>query len=410
MRPGLPASLVNELDNLPAPYSQYRGLAERALERLFYDAAMPIDGERIFISTGDIPAMWLRDSSFQVKPLIRFSGDQEIYRFVSKVIAAQSFFIAIDPYANAFNAQPNSNCWKRDFEDQSPWVFERKWEVDSLISHLQVSLDLYQVSGQSLHLNQTWWRSVVIILDTLERETNHDSNSYRFLRSDAPVYDFLSHDGYGAPFRSAGLIWSGFRPSDDACTLPFNIPQNAYASAQLRRLASVANGEIAARALSLAATVSEAITNFGLIDGMYAYEVDCLGSHLMMDDANIPSLLSLPYLDYCSKDDETYLKTRSFVLSEANPWFFTGSKLAHIGSQHTGPMRAWPLALAMEIITSKTKEPDLMANLVRTASPNGALHESISVNDLADFTREWFSWAEMTFVDALFASTSSKRI
>ena len=403
----LPDVLESALDSLPESPSGSVAIARKALTRLFFEAAKPMSEGRIFISTGDIPAMWLRDSSFQVKPLMRFSTDRDIYAFISQVIAAQSFFISIDPYANAFNVAPNGLCWQRDFKNQSPWVFERKWEVDSLISHLQVSIDLAEWSKKRAHLTPDWWRSIEILISTLEREQLHEPASYRFLRKEVPAHDYLSHDGYGSPFKSEGLVWSAFRPSDDACSLPFNIPQNAYAAAQLKRFAALPDNYLATRALKLSQEISDAITRFGTNDGIYAYEVDCLGNQLFMDDANIPSLLSLPYLGFGSKSDPTYLKTREYVLSKRNPWFFEGKTLGHIGSQHTGAGRIWPLAMAMEIITSESVDPIMLAKLADTASSNGALHESIAVDDPSDFTREWFSWAEMTFVDALFSVNES---
>lgn len=392
---------------MPHSLSQHFALAESCIDRLFDQAASALDDGRIFISTGDIDAMWLRDSSFQIKPLLRFAKDRDVREFIVGVIRQQAFCISIDPYANAFNIEANSKRWHKDFEDQSPWVFERKWEIDSLASFLDVSLGLAEATGNSDHLDEAWWKAALSAVRVFETETQHEPESYVFTRPKAPKHDWLYPDGRGADFEYCGLIWSAFRPSDDACELPFNIPQNAYAAAQLERLAPFAPTDLAARCITLGKAIRAAIEQFAIIDGSYAYEIDGKGGTLQMDDANIPSLLSLPYLGFCDANDLRYLKTRSFVLSEANVWFFAGSQACHIGSPHTGENRAWPLAMAMEIITSEKLELQKLSQLATLAKNSNGLHESVDVNNVKDFTREWFSWAEMTYVDALF-STAEK--
>lgn len=386
--------------SLPGDLTKYLPLAEQAIRRLFEDASRDLGNGKTFISTGDIPAMWLRDSSFQVKPLIYFSKNSEIYDYVASVIAQQAFYIQIDPYANAFNIEPNGNCWHKDFPDQSPWVFERKWEIDSLASFLDISLSLAEVSGNESHLTSDWWKTAEQIVETFARETNHEVDSYRFIRDSEVKHDFLSNDGYGEQFENCGLIWSAFRPSDDACQLPFNIPQNAYAAVQLERLAGIAETTLSEKCIQLSKGIREGIPKEALVDGIYAYEVDGRGNHVFMDDANFPSLLSLPYLGFCSKTDEKYLRTRSFVLSSKNPYFYQGTQFSHIGSIHTGPDRIWPLAMSMDIMTAVNPNRTLLENLVKTAA-HGSFNESVHVNDPKDFTREWFSWADMTFVEVL---------
>ncbi len=392
------------LNSLPNELLTHRQIAAECIARLFDQAATQLDKGRIFISTGDIDAMWLRDSSFQIKPLLRFCSDAIVADFVRGVISTQAFYISIDPYANAFNISANSNRWHKDFEDQSPWVFERKWEIDSLASFLDISLGLTDVTGSDQHLNEAWWRAANSITDVFERELSHDPESYVFTRPKAPKHDWLYPEGRGADFENCGLIWSAFRPSDDACELPFNIPQNAYAAAQLERLAKRANPELADRCRKLADSIRAAIEKFAVVDGIFAYEIDGKGGTLMIDDANIPSLLSLPYLGFCAVGESRYLATRRFVLSKANAWFFTGSQASHIGSPHTGQNRVWPLAMAMEIITSEKVEIEKLNRLAALAIDSNGLHESIDVNDVSDFTREWFSWAEMTYIDAVFTT------
>ena len=395
------AVVLSQIEELPMALSEHTVRLRRCVERLFDQAAKRLDDDRIFISTGDIDAMWLRDSSFQIKPLLRFCNAEPVAEFVRGVIRSQTFFISVDPYANAFNSSASGLCWHKDFEDQNPWVFERKWEIDSLVSFLDVSLGLLEKTNSSRHMDREWWIAVERVISVFEKEQNHDPQTYVFLRPNAPRHDYLYPDGVGRPFANCGLIWSAFRPSDDACELPFNVAQNAYAAAQLERLATFAEQPIAARSLRIANEIRGAITNLAVFDEGYSYEVDGLGNSVNMDDANIPSLLSLPYLGFCDKDDEIYLKTRRFVLSEKNPWFFSGEQVSHIGSPHTGANRVWPLAMAMEIITSQNVEIDKLKVLAEIANKSDGLHESVATDNLNDFTREWFSWAEMTYVDAV---------
>jgi meiotically up-regulated gene 157 (Mug157) protein len=398
------AVVFSQIEELPTALSEHTVRLRSCVERLFDHAAKRLDDDRIFISTGDIDAMWLRDSSFQIKPLLRFSNSEPVADFLCGVIRSQAFFISIDPYANAFNSSENDNCWQKDFEDQSPWVFERKWEIDSLASFLDVSLGLFESTNSAKHMDSAWWNAVERVISVFEDEQHHDPQSYVFMRPNAPRHDYLYPDGVGRPFANCGLIWSAFRPSDDACELPFNIAQNAYAAAQLERLAKVAEEPLAIRSLKIAGEIRSAISQRATFDCRYAYEIDGLGNYVNMDDANIPSLLSLPYLGFCAKDDETYMKTRQYVLSNKNPWFFSGSEVSHIGSPHTGNDRVWPLAMAMEIITSQDIALEKLNSLAEIAKNSDGLHESVSIDDTKDFTREWFSWAEMTYVDAVFTT------
>lgn len=396
---------LKAIDDLPDALAHHRKAANQAVTRLFIQAAKSTS-VGIFISTGDIDAMWLRDSSFQVRPLIRFAAHTEIKNFVAGVIAQQAFYISIDPYANAFNIAASATRWHKDFENQSDWVFERKWEIDSLASFLDVSLGLAESTQDASHLTDSWWRAAKLVLETFEREVTHEPKSYRLFRPGAPSHDHLSNNGFGQPFANCGLIWSAFRPSDDACELPFNIAQNAYASAVLKRLAKVAPVALATRCNSLIESIDNAIEKLALIDGRFVYEIDGFGRSIFMDDANIPSLLSLPYLGFCSVDDESYLATRAAILSEQNAWFFSGSRASHIGSPHTGKNRVWPLAMAMEILTSRGLELEKLDQLLLLANEGDGFHESINVNDPTVFTREWFSWAEMTYFDAVFSAAN----
>ena len=202
-------------------------LCAAIFRRFFEDAVTFLPDSTAFISTGDIPAMWLRDSSWQLRPLLHFSEDPEVLALILAVHRRQLEFIAIDPYANAFNISANGNCWEKDFVDQSPWVFERKFELDSLSTVLDLSLRIL-ARGISSHLDKEFAKTLEIILSVIDKEQNHDAESYVFVRDNVRSYDFLSHGGKGRPYSNTGMVWSAFRPSDDACTYNYHIPDNLH--------------------------------------------------------------------------------------------------------------------------------------------------------------------------------------
>ena len=403
----LPAQVEAAIDSLGALGSQTQRLVRGALERLIFDACIERPGDEVFVQTGDIEAMWIRDSCWQLRPLVRFAADEDIAWLLVGAVKAQVRYLGIDPYANAFNIEANGACWHKDFVDQSPWVFERKFELDSLTAFLHFSLDLVD-AGVREHIDGAWWRVVRDVVDLMQRETQHDVASYRFVRANAPAHDYLSNDGYGAKFAESGLIWSAFRPSDDACELPFSIAANLHAVVVLQRLTTYCDSigveaELAAQARALAESVEAAVQKHGVIERaskqLYAYEVDGLGTAIMQDDANYPNLVSLPWLGHAS--ESLYLATREFALSADNPWYFESPVAAGIGSPHTGSQMVWPLAIAMAGLTAATAADQLAAlrMIEATASADGHIHESFKVDKPEVFTRPWFSWAEMTYVE-----------
>lgn len=411
----LPQALEGLVLTLEPLGPKTQNTARDSLKRLWFDAAKKLHDSSVFISTGDIPAMWIRDSVWQVRPLLPLVSDPEIQAFVLGVIQRQVMYLGIDPYANAFNIEPNGACWHKDFEDQSPWVFERKFELDSWTGFLQLSLDLLS-NGVKDHLTEKWWEVVKELVSLMEKETQHEPKSYRFTRPGNPSHDHLSHDGFGAPHKNCGLIWSGFRPSDDAVELPFHIPSNIHAAIVLQRLAEAAkpfDKELAGRASVLAQSLGQALESFGVAEWqgkqIWAYEVDGLGNQILMDDANYPSLLSLPMLGY--QPDQRYQNTRDFVWSKANPWFFEGYSNSGIGSPHTGQNMVWPLATAIFGITATTPQERLTAlrSIEQCLDESLFIHESLDVSDPSKFTRDWFSWAEMTYVEVAMSCAADLR-
>jgi meiotically up-regulated gene 157 (Mug157) protein len=203
------------------------------------------------------------------------------------------------------------------------------------------------------------------------------------------------------------MVYSAFRPSDDACRYGYLIPSNFFFMNELKQLVLDSHR---ASGMAMAQEIEDGIEKFALINGIYAYEVDGLGNALFIDDANVPSLLSLPYLEVLPASDPNYLQTREFILSKKNPYFFSGTKAMGIGSQHTPANHVWPIAIAVEALTSINKDDrakalDLLEN---TDAGTGFMHESFNVNDDSQFTREWFSWSDMTYVDLVLESVDYK--
>lgn len=377
----------------------------------------PLADGTVFVVTGDIPAMWLRDSAAQIRPYLALARESSaVADLLVSVVRRQLRYVAIDPYANAFNPAPNGACHRRDFPDQSPWVWERKYEIDSLCYPIRSATEIWRATGRTDHLDDTFVAAVRVILQLWRLEQDHPRSKYRFHRRGAEQHDTLSHAGRGAPVAPTGMTWSGFRPSDDACTYGYLIPANAFAAVVLGDLAGLArdvlaDDALAAEALSLRGQIVDGIAGHGLVElpghgTGYAYEVDGMGNALLMDDANIPSLLSLPYLGFCTTDDPHYQANRAWILSRANPWYFSGTAAAGVGSPHTPTGYVWHLALAMQGLTTDDprERDDILRVMEATDAGTGLMHEGFDVDDPARFTRPWFSWANALYCELVLAS------
>jgi meiotically up-regulated gene 157 (Mug157) protein len=386
---------------------------ERCFADTLHSTMTPMPDGTVFMLTGDIPAMWLRDSSAQLAPYLHFAADRpELADLLVAVNRRQLDAIALDPYANAFNAEPNGHGHHDDRTDASPWVWERKYEIDSLCYPLQLAHDLWLATGRSDHLDERYRAAVTAAMGVWRTEQHHEGRSpYRFQRFDAPLSDTLVRDGLGPETAFTGLSWSGFRPSDDATRYGYNVPGNLFAAVTLAGVETIAvdvldDEALAADARSLRLELEAAVDAHGVVStdrygDVYAYEVDGFGNALLMDDANVPSLLSLPFLGWCAPDDARYLATRRFLLSEDDPSFFVGSAARGIGSPHTPDDHIWPIALAMEGLTSTddAERARLLDTLLRTDAGTGVMHESFHKDDPATFTRPWFSWANAMFCE-----------
>ncbi len=390
-----------------------------ALKRTLQRTLTRLEDGTVFVITGDIPAMWLRDSTTQLLPYLRLVESDpggELAGVLGAVVRRQMTLIDHDPYANAFNLEPNGRCHDPADLSDDPWLWERKYEIDSLCFPFLLAFRLWQVTGRTDHLDGAFAGAFRAAVATLSRETRHEERSdYRFVRRGGPASETLSRDGLGAPVGWTGMSWSGFRPSDDACTLGYNVPGNLMAAHTLQQTAAMCRTVFADRQLDeLAAAVSEAdqlsvqicggVERYGVVEHpqhgeVFAYEVDGLDHRVLMDDANMPSLLSLPLTSAVALDDPLYVRTRTLVLSEENPHFYRGRVASGIGSPHTPDRHVWPIALAVEGLTdpSPGRQLELLRLIVSTAAGTDHIHESFHADDDTVFTRPWFSWADAMF-------------
>ncbi|WP_353230470.1 glycoside hydrolase family 125 protein [Novosphingobium sp.] len=367
-----------------------------------------------FILTGDIPAMWLRDSAAQVWGYLHLArGDAALQRLYRGLIGRHARSILIDPYANAFARDPaaKSPLWwvAQDMTTMRPGVAERKWEVDSLCHVVRLAWGYWQATGDTAPFDAEWQRAARVIVATLRAEQRKDGTSlYRFQRNTSNPADTLMLNGQGAPTQKIGLIHSMFRPSDDACVYPFLIPANLFAVQALRWLAQIAgmvlhDAALANDALALAAEVEAALARAGRVgsgaDAVWAYEVDGFGNTLFMDDANAPSLSSLAYLGAVPRNDAVFRRTEARAWSSANPYFFAQGGHSGIGGPHAGAGMIWPMSLMIRALSSDDPRvvAACIAQLKTSHAGTGFMHEAFEAGNPTHYTRPWFAWANGLF-------------
>ena len=366
-----------------------------------------------FIITGDIEAMWLRDSTAQVLQYIRFADDPAVARLIEGLLARQAACVAVDPYANSFNETASGRHWdSSDLPAPDPRVWERKYEVDSLCWPLLLAERLEKKTGERSFLTPEFHQMMRTIVEVFSLEQHHENSEYRFIRHSPYPEPDLGADGRGAPVAPSGMTWSGFRPSDDACTYGYLVPSNLFAVRALRSLirfagilgdSVLAEKSCALREEMLAGLERHAVVPTEKYGEIWCYETDALGHHLLMDDANCPSLLSLPWLGVCDRKDPRYLRTRAFVLSRDNPYFHAGAAAEGVGSPHTPKGYIWPIALCVQILTSvNDKEAAAcLRMLLTTHAGTRLMHESFDPDQPDRFTRSWFAWANSMFGEAI---------
>jgi uncharacterized protein len=378
-----------------------------------------------YVVTGDIDAMWLRDSSAQVWPYLRLAlKDARLRILLEGVIRRQTRMILLDPYANAFTRQPTDPplSWAAgDRTEHRAGVAERKWEIDSLCFPIRLAYGYWQTTGHAGPFDAHWRAAAAAILRTFtEQQRKQSQGPYSFQRKAESPYDTQGLSGFGNPAEANGMIFSMFRPSDDACIFPLFVPANLFAAKALGQLAELAanaakDTALAARASALSDEVAQATAQHGRIDHpqlgeIWAYEVDGYGSHLLMDDANAPGLVSLAYLGICPTGDAVYQRTRAFALSDANPYFFRGTAAEGVGGPHIGLNSVWPMSIMYRAFTS-TDDAEIrqcLRWLRDTTAGTGFMHESFIKDNPSKFTRAWFAWANTLFGELMMTLADKK--
>ncbi|KAJ2459797.1 hypothetical protein GGF42_001245 [Coemansia sp. RSA 2424] len=378
-----------------------------------------------FLVTGDITAQWIRDSANQVLPYIPFASvDEDLARLVLGLVNMQAEELLGYPYGNAFQPPPRSglapaeNGIAVDLTVEPPFnnrtVFEAKFELDSFASFFQLSTAYWRATKDYQFMySKSWSNAMASVLTTIRRLQEPTFNSKRKLNDPLIQYSRLTDSatetqfgrGVGNPVRYTGMAKTLFRPSDDATIFPFLIPANAFLAVELSNLSYMLTSigvyaEQAGLAKTMANEIRRGVLQYGTTTHpkyghVFAYETDGYGSALVMDDANGPALLSLPYLGFVSTSDVIYQNTRKMILSpDDNPWYFSGTYIQGIGSPHTGFLKVWPMAIIMRGLTStnRTEVKECLDQLKATTSGLGLMHESVNVNKPADYTRSWFAW------------------
>lgn len=398
-------------------------IKDEKLKSLFYncfintiETTVTVEDNDTFVITGDIPAMWLRDSTSQVEHYLPFVKENENLKdlFIG-LINRQMKCILIDPYANAFNKEANGQKWDNDITRDSPWVWERKYEIDSLCYPVRLIYKYWKESGDTSFFNDEIKNVFNIIIDLWTTEQDHFGKSdYSFQRLNCSETDTLCNKGLGNAVSYTGMTWSGFRPSDDACKYGYLIPANMFASVVLKYIEEIAETiykdySLKEKALNLRNEIENGIEKYGIIENeefgkIYAYETDGLGNYNFMDDANVPSLLSIPYIEFRNIDDEIYQNTRKFILSKNNPFYYEGTVASGIGSPHTPPEYIWHIALSMAGLTTNNKDEilSLLNKLINTDGDTGFMHEGFYCNNPKEFTRDWFAWSNSLFAHFIY--------
>ncbi len=411
--PSAVKSRVTYYANKLSAYPKLKKMYENCYPNTIETALVPCEDGTYFVLTGDIPAMWLRDSAAQVTHYMPLAKDEEVGKIIEGVIRRQLMYVEIDPYANAFNKEPNGEGHTEDIPKNGPWVFERKYEVDSLCYPIRLLYLYWKASGKTEIIKEKLEDVAKIILNQWKNEQHHfEKSPYRFTRPNPdPAWDTIYNEGMGNPVVYTGMTWSGFRPSDDACEYGYLTASEMFAVVVLGYMEEMLrlvceNVPLASECASLRGEIQAGIEKYSIVEHeiygkIYACETDGMGHYSMIDDANIPSLLSIPYIGYANVDNELYQNTRKFLLSKENPYYFEGKFAKGIGSRHTPSNYVWHMALVMQGLTSidANEKKELLEMIVNTDADTGYLHEGFHVDNPKEFTREWFTWPNSLFCE-----------
>lgn len=369
-----------------------------------------LDNDEVYLVTGDIPAMWLRDSSASVIQYLDFVNiDEDIFKLIKGLIKRQFFYINVDPYTNAFNKEPNGAGHKDDHGLRTPFTWERKFEIDSLCYPIWLIYSLYNSTKDITLLDDLFVRTCKTIMNVFKKEQNHHelSDYYHYRDGEKEGFNIPNH-GKGGEVKQTGMIWSGYRPSDDACKYGFFIPGNMFAVVILgymsELLKEINQNELSDEALKLRKEVDDGIKKYSIFNHykygkIYAYETDGLGNYLLMDDANVPSLLSIPYFKYADIEDEIYQNTRRYCLSFDNDYYYEGEVIKGIGSPHTPSGYVWHIGVALQALTTNDEQErkELIDMILNSDADTLFTHEGVYKDDDKIFTRSWFAWSNSLF-------------
>ena len=369
----------------------------------------------VFLYTGDIHAMWNRDGVQQITPYLSMAGENaEVRGLIAGALRCMFRLICKDPYANSFNIAPVGHHYAGiDMPPAGPWVWEQKYEIDTLCFPLRLAYQYWKKTEDASVFDNDFVQTVRLIVEQLILEQHHDErSSYRHRRKDCPWQDTLQNDGKGYPTKYTGMTWQGFRPSDDAVKFGYSIPGNMLAAVVLGYLQELdAALELFDRAFleklgRLKLEIEHGIEDFGIVvhpkyGRIYAYETDGFGNHVLADDANVPNLLSAPYLGFCSPEDPVYQNTRRFVLSEDNPYYASGTAAKGLGSPHTPRGYVWHMGLCMQGMTASSEKEvrQVLEMLIASDADTGYMHEGFNANDPGEFTRSWFAASNSMFAE-----------
>ena len=367
---------------------------------------------KYFVITGDIPALWLRDSSAQVQHYLPFApNSEEVQNLVKGLLKTQIECILIDPYANAYNKTDNGAGHQDDETEMGPRIWERKYEIDSLCYPMRLAYQYWNIMNDESIFDEDFKTVMEEIVKLWTVEQNHETSPYSFYRDNKIERGILANHGRGTEVAYTGMTWSGFRPSDDACKYGYLVPSNFFAFVELGHIAEMAekiyeDKELAEKAKKLAGEIREGLEKFAVVEHkdlgkVYAYEVDGLGNYHFMDDANVPSLISLPYLGAVEHDDPVYVNTRKLLLSKENFNFYSGKFAEGIGSEHTPENYIWHIALSMQGLTSvdENERKRILETLITTDAGTFQMHEGFNVDNPEEFTRPWFAWSNSLFAE-----------
>ena len=417
MEQRIPEVLINKANQLESYYAvkfpALAPLAKQCFLNTIETTVKRLDDGSSFVITGDIPAMWLRDSAAQVKPYVKYAKeDEDLRNILEGVIQKQAKLVCADPYANAFNESADGAGHKDD-TDYNSHVWERKYEVDSLCGPIYLAYTYWKEVGVTTIFTESVKMMIRTIIKVFTTEQDHSKSPYTFQRHNCAKTDTLINNGLGRPVNVTGMTWSAFRPSDDCCKFGYLIPSNMMAVMALTYAKEICEEvykdiTLAKACEKLADEIKSGILDYGIVEHpkfgqMYAYETDGYGNYNLMDDANSPSLLAMPYLGYCEKVDPLYQNTRNFILSSANPYYSEGKFAKGVGSPHTAPGHVWHIGIIMQALTSSDKNEikKCLEMLANTHDNTNFMHEAFNPDNPGEYSRTWFAWANTLFAELL---------